>query len=160
MAGQIWKTEEMIMTEKNKHLWIGVCVGRVVPMSRLALAGMRVTRLDGVGHVVLECFLDESVGLDDTADMAWTACHAMTLTLGRAARGGPVSRTPDAMWLEAMGFDENPDSDEFEMAIDLLTGDYCYNETTLNDDGNRVGLAFCLGELAAYIKEKGGHSVG
>lgn len=145
----------MIMAEK-KHLWIGVCIGRVVPMARLALAGMRVTRLDTVGHVALECFLDESVGLDDTAGMAWTACHAMTITLGRAA--GPVSRTPDALWLEAMGFDEEPDSDEYEIAVDLLGGSYCYNEKNLSDDGNRVGLAFCLGELAAYIKEKSGYS--
>lgn len=57
-----------------------------------------------------------------------------------------------------MGFDEEPDSDEYEIAVDLLGGSYCYNEKNLSDDGNRVGLAFCLGELAAYIKEKSGYS--
>ena len=38
--------------------------------------------------------------------------------------------------MEFMGIDEKPDSDDYEIAVDLVAGDFYYSPN-LKDDGNR-----------------------
>lgn len=51
---------------------------------------------------------------------------------------------------EFMGIDEKPDSDDYEIAVDLVAGDFYYSPN-LKDDGNRKGFALCVQHLTDYI---------
>ncbi len=57
---------------------------------------------------------------------------------------------PQAIWVEFMGIDEKPDSDDYEIAVDLVAGDFYYSPN-LKDDGNRKGFALCVQHLTDYI---------
>lgn len=73
----------------------------------------------------------------------------MTLTGPRISED-VVPSLPQAIWVEFMGIDEKPDSDDYEIAVDLVAGDFYYSPN-LKDDGNRKGFAFCVQHLADYI---------
>ena len=108
------------MEEHAGKLWFGICAGRTVPSARLALAGTRITALDKT-NTVMECFMDPS-----------------------------VAKNPDPVWAAFMGIDEKPDSDDYEIAVDLVAGDFYYSPN-LKDDGNRKGFALCVQHLTDYI---------
>ena len=61
-----------------------------------------------------------------------------------------VPSLPQAIWVEFMGIDEKPDSDDYEIAVDLVAGDFYYSPN-LKDDGNRKGFALCVQHLTDYI---------
>ena len=63
---------------------------------------------------------------------------------------GHVPSLPQAIWVEFMGIDEKPDSDDYEIAVDLVAGDFYYSPN-LKDDGNRKGFALCVQHLTDYI---------
>mgnify|MGYP000169918203 FL=1 len=52
--------------------------------------------------------------------------------------------------VEFMGIDEKSDSDDYEIAVDLVAGDFYYSPN-LKDDGNRKGFALCVQHLTDYI---------
>ena len=137
-----------IMEEHAGKLWFGICAGRTVPSARLALAGTRITALDKT-DTVMECFMDPSVAKNP--DPVWAACHAMDMTLtGPRIPEDVVPSLPQAIWVEFMGIDEKPDSDDYEIAVDLVAGDFYYSPN-LKDDGNRKGFALCVQHLTDYI---------
>ena len=79
------------------------------------------------------------------------ACHAMDMTLtGPRIPEDVVPSLPQAIWVEFMGIDEKPDSDDYEIAVDLVAGDFYYSPN-LKDDGNRKGFALCVQHLTDYI---------
>ena len=136
------------MEEHAGKLWFGICAGRTVPSARLALAGTRITALDKT-NTVMECFMDPSVAKNP--DPVWAACHAMGMTLtGPRIPEDVVPSLPQAIWVEFMGIDEKPDSDDYEIAVDLVAGDFYYSPN-LKDDGNRKGFALCVQHLTDYI---------
>ncbi len=136
------------MEEHAGKLWFGICAGRTVPSARLALAGTRITALDKT-NTVMECFMDPSVAKNP--DPVWAACHAMDMTLtGPRIPEDVVPSLPQAIWVEFMGIDEKPDSDDYEIAVDLVAGDFYYSPN-LKDDGNRKGFALCVQHLTDYI---------
>lgn len=101
------------MEEHAGKLWFGICAGRTVPSARLALAGTRITALDKT-DTVMECFMDPSVAKNP--DPVWAACHAMDMTLtGPRISEDVVPSLPQAIWVEFMGIDEKPDSDDYEI---------------------------------------------
>lgn len=119
------------MEEHAGKLWFGICAGRTVPSARLALAGTRITALDKTNTVM--------------------ECHAMDMTLtGPRIPEDVVPSLPQAIWVEFMGIDEKPDSDDYEIAVDLVAGDFYYSPN-LKDDGNRKGFALCVQHLTDYI---------
>lgn len=84
-------------------------------------------------------------------DPVWAACHAMDMTLtGPRIPEDVVPSLPQAIWVEFMGIDEKPDSDDYEIAVDLVAGDFYYSPN-LKDDGNRKGFALCVQHLTGYI---------
>lgn len=93
-----------------------------------AFAGTRITALDKT-NTVMECFMDPSVA-KNPEDV--------------------VPSLPQAIWVEFMGIDEKPDSDDYEIAVDLVAGDFYYSPN-LKDDGNRKGFALCVQHLTDYI---------
>lgn len=136
------------MEEHAGKLWFGICAGRTVPSASLALAGTRITALDKT-NTVMECFMDPSVAKNP--DPVWAACHAMGMTLtGPRIPEDVVPSLPQAIWVEFMGIDEKPDSDDYEIAVDLVAGDFYYSPN-LKDDGNRKGFALCVQHLTDYI---------
>ena len=118
--------------------------------ARLMSQAMRkLTSVIGKTNTVMECFMDPSVAKNP--DPVWAACHAMDMTLtGPRIPEDVVPSLPQAIWVEFMGIDEKPDSDDYEIAVDLVAGDFYYSPN-LKDDGNRKGFALCVQHLTDYI---------
>lgn len=99
--------------------------------------------------VCTECALLPQYGWNP--DPVWAACHTMDMTLtGPRIPEDVVPSLPQAIWVEFMGIDEKPDSDDYEIAVDLVAGDFYYSPN-LKDDGNRKGFALCVQHLTDYI---------
>lgn len=146
------------MNDGRERFWIGVCTGHAIPMARTALAGARVTTLDG-NTAAMESFLGR-IGEED-AGLAVDACKGMVAVL-RGGEGrdewlglwdGSVV-LPEAVWLEPMGFDERPDSGDYVIAADMATGDYSYDPRLEEDAALRVGVAQCVYQLGEFIETR------
>ncbi|WP_281775615.1 hypothetical protein [Bifidobacterium ruminantium] len=134
------------MTEK-KHLWIGVCIGRVVPMARLALAGMRVTRLD--------TFVAKN------PEIVRYSCLSMeTMVKKLHFPDGTTTSLMPATWVEFMGIGEEPNpatiagdagNDDYRIAFDLDTGD-CYYR--FRDPAEAKGAAWFLGQFVETVNQR------
>ena len=133
--------------------WFGAVTGHAIPMARLAVAGMRATRRPGEDAGV-EHFLDRNAEPD--ADLVADVCTAMARAL-RSLDGDDdtVPLLPHAaIWIEPMGYDEKPDSDDYIIAVDLGTGDFCYDQVLAENPQARAGAAFCLNRISEFIKTR------
>lgn len=145
------------MNDGRERFWIGVCTGHAIPMARTALAGARVTTLDG-NMAAMESFLGP-IGEED-AGLAADACKGMADVLFSDGMDewwdswdGSVV-LPESVWLEPMGFDERPDSGDYAIAADMATGDYSYDPLLEEDAALRVGVAQCLDQLGEFIETR------
>lgn len=134
--------------------WFGAVAGHTVPMARLAAAGMRATRLSdedtGVEH-----FLDRYAEPQDTGLVA-DVCKAMAKALRSLGKGydDTIPILPEAIWIEAMGYYDRPDSDDYIIAVDLGTGDFCYDRILAENPQARAGAVICLDKISEFIRTR------
>ena len=103
--------------------WFGAVTGHTVPMARMAIAGMRATRLS-----------DEDIGAEYFRDT--------------------IPILPEAIWIEAMGYDDRPDSDDCIIAVDLGTGDFYYDRILAENPQARAGAVICLDKISEFIRTR------
>ncbi|WP_281774987.1 hypothetical protein [Bifidobacterium ruminantium] len=142
------------MSDRDR-CWFGAVMGHTVPMARLAVAGMRATRLSDTDTGV-EHFLDRNAGPD--AFLIADVCTAMAKALRSLGTetGNPETSLviSEAIWIEPMGCDGKPDSDDYIIAVDPCTGDFCYDQLMVGNPQARSGAAFCLEKISEFIKER------
>ena len=133
--------------------WFGAVAGHTVPMSRMAVAGMRATRLADEDNGV-ERFLDRNAEPD--AGLVADVCTAMAKALRSLGKGygDTIPILPDAIWIEAMGYDDRPDSDDYIIAVDLGTGDFCYDRILADNPQARAGAVICLDKISEFIRTR------
>lgn len=133
--------------------WFGAVMGHTVPMARMAVAGMRATRLSGE-DIGAEYFLDRHAEPD--TGLVADVCKAMATALRSLGKeyGDTIPILPEAIWIEAMGYDGKPDSDDYIIAVDPCTGDFCYDQLMVGNPQARSGAAFCLEKISEFIKER------
>ena len=123
--------------------WFGAVTGHTVPMARMAVAGMRATRLSDE-DIGAEYFLDRHAEPD--TGLVADVCKAMATALRSLGKeyGDTIPILPEAIWIEAMGYDDRPDSDDCIIAVDLGTGDFCYDRILAENPQARAGAVICL----------------
>lgn len=92
--------------------WFGAVTGHTVPMARMAVAGMRATRLS-----------DEDIGAEHFLDR-----HA----------------EPDTGLV----------ADVCIIAVDLGTGDFCYDRILAENPQARAGVVICLDKISEFIRAR------
>lgn len=82
--------------------WFGAVTGHTVPMARMAIAGMRATRLSDE-DIGAEYFLDRHAEPD--TGLVADVCKAMATALRSLGKeyGDTIPILPEAIWIEAMG---------------------------------------------------------
>lgn len=68
--------------------------------------------------------------------------------------GDTIPILPEAIWIEAMGYDDRPDSDDCIIAVDLGTGDFCYDRILAENPQARAGAVICLDKISEFIRTR------
>ena len=121
--------------------WFGAVTGHTVPMARMAVAGMRATRLSDE-DIGAEYFLDRHAEPD--TGLVTDVCKAMATALRSLGKeyGDTIPILPEAIWIEAMGYD------------DLGTGDFCYDRILTENPQSRAGAVICLDKISEFIRTR------
>lgn len=53
-----------------------------------------------------------------------------------------------------MGYDDRPDSDDCIIAVDLGTGDFCYDRILAENPQARAGAVICLDKISEFIRTR------
>lgn len=133
--------------------WFGAVTGHTVPMARMAVAGMRATRLSDE-DIGAEYFLDRHAEPD--TGLVADVCKAMATALRSLGKeyGDTIPILPEAIWIEAMGYDDRPDGDDCIIAVDLGTGDFCYDRILTENPQSRAGAVICLDKISEFIRTR------
>lgn len=98
--------------------WFGAVTGHTVPMARMAIAGMRATRLSDE-DIGAEYFLDRHAEPD--TGLVADVCKAMATALRSLGKeyGDTIPILPEAIWIEAMGYDDRTSRRHIMAAIGI-----------------------------------------
>ena len=101
-----------------------------------------------------EYFLDRHAEPDP--GLVADVCKAMATALRSLGKeyGDTIPILPEAIWIEAMGYDDRPDSDDCIIAVDLGTGDFCYDRILAENPQARAGAVICLDKISEFIRTR------
>ena len=101
-----------------------------------------------------EYFLDRHAEPDP--GLVADVCKAMAAALRSLGKeyGDTIPILPEAIWIEAMGYDDRPDSDDCIIAVDLGTGDFCYDRILAENPQARAGAVICLDKISEFIRTR------
>ena len=133
--------------------WFGAVTGHTVPMARMAIAGMRATRLSDE-DIGAEYFLDRHAEPD--TGLVADVCKAMAAALRSLGKeyGDTIPILPEAIGIDALVYDVRPDGDDCIIAEEVGTGDLSFDGILAENRRGRAGAVICLDKISEFIRTR------